>query len=1042
MIICVHCGKTIPDVAKFCPICGGVQADPGYQLQSAPAELPSEGPLKVPEFGEAPTPTVSLTKAPPLEKAFVPAKEDSPAEPLSDSPLKVPEFGDAPAPARVNIPAETPPAVSPGKEEKRLPPEPPKRKAPEKATGKEKPAAAKRTPPPGPGAAKAAEKRPPAPAKAKKPPVRKAMEGSRGKKPVPVRSAAAGKPEGVRREPSKARPKKKKTGVVTVLVTLLVLVIGAVAAFLILRANRPVLDVKQFRFTQSAFGLPEDPGKAEPVHTLVMAVIDPSQRAAGLTLRAVCEENGDSFILTDDGNDADTLKGDRVFYGKATFSPKAEERLTYRLEVDSGSYSLSGRLTAGVDFYKLRSVEDEMKAIPGIIAEMDQIAAEFSVSSDPARDAEAYEQVEKKIGAYLDGLVSARKIASWTFSIPNFTVRMGYGSFVYNYDTGITGVTGSPAAGTTGYEVIIANENRKMLLLLPAGDADGLDGSKFVKAMETLSESGWGYQAAVRREKGEVSAEVLKSLSEYRVIMVYTHGGFSEENGSFFQSGIPNGQIGKEDYAGGRLLYGSGGTALVTAAFFEQYYNDGALNDCLFYLASCGGADDTRLTDTLLSKGANTVVAFTGIPYCTYHDAMIGSIANELIQIDPETGDEALTKDILRAARFAMDQNDDADRSGSQWFNLLMERYDRGASEMKVTAADSANPFRLVNRTGDGIISGSVLMASDAQTPIPMARIILEGDRGYRCTFYTDSEGRYTYSPPAGDYLITVSMEGYLDLRFSARVVANHTTFLESFLLVREDTQNLPGKVTGYVNSALNSSGIVGAKLKFYRDWNNIKGTPMATADTEQNGRYTVELPQGNYTVLVSAEGYLDLTFNVVSVLGSSRDQNASMNVAASGAHFRIVLNWGKYPEDLDIHLEGPSSSGFFHVYYHEIFKEFTDSDGVQVCKLDVDSRRGYGPETITLLPVTDGPYYCYVHRYEGTTKTLSESGATLKLYSGSQLLQTFNVPTGGGDSDYWNVFAIVNGQILTENSMTKGQADITYAFDWLTKTQQQTKPE
>ena len=87
------------------------------------------------------------------------------------------------------------------------------------------------------------------------------------------------------------------------------------------------------------------------------------------------------------------------------------------------------------------------------------------------------------------------------------------------------------------------------------------------------------------------------------------------------------------------------------------------------------------------------------------------------------------------------------------------------------------------------------------------------------------------------------------------------------------------------------------------------------------------------------------------------------------------------------------------HVYYAN-----KTAPGIN---LDVDDVTSYGPETVTigLNQVQHGIYTYYVHRYAGTG-TLGTSGANVKVYSGSQLVKEFNVPSSVSGI-IWNVFRI-----------------------------------
>ncbi len=69
-----------------------------------------------------------------------------------------------------------------------------------------------------------------------------------------------------------------------------------------------------------------------------------------------------------------------------------------------------------------------------------------------------------------------------------------------------------------------------------------------------------------------------------------------------------------------------------------------------------------------------------------------------------------------------------------------------------------------------------------------------------------------------------------------------------------------------------------------------------------------------------------------------------------------------------------------------------------------MDDTTGYGPETTTIFTEIDGTFTFYVYHFYGTG-SLSESGATVSVYTGEALvpMRTYYVPQGSGR--YWNVF-------------------------------------
>lgn len=125
----------------------------------------------------------------------------------------------------------------------------------------------------------------------------------------------------------------------------------------------------------------------------------------------------------------------------------------------------------------------------------------------------------------------------------------------------------------------------------------------------------------------------------------------------------------------------------------------------------------------------------------------------------------------------------------------------------------------------------------------------------------------------------------------------------------------------------------------------------------------------------------------------------------------RIVLNWGKYPEDLDSHLSFPGS----HIYFQHKKGSFAN--------LDVDDTDSYGPETITIENKKFGQtYHYFVHDYTNrdnlSSSKLSSSDAKVFIYVGQSLVKTYYVPKNK-KGNVWNLFKINgNGEIIDINTI------------------------
>lgn len=129
----------------------------------------------------------------------------------------------------------------------------------------------------------------------------------------------------------------------------------------------------------------------------------------------------------------------------------------------------------------------------------------------------------------------------------------------------------------------------------------------------------------------------------------------------------------------------------------------------------------------------------------------------------------------------------------------------------------------------------------------------------------------------------------------------------------------------------------------------------------------------------------------------------------------RIVLNWGRSPEDLDSHLAFPDN----HIYFeHKTGNRQTQAN------LDVDDTNSYGPETITIEKKHQGESYVYaVHDYTNSSNpnanALTNSNAKIFVYVGQSLVRSYYVPKNKS-GNLWTVFRITSdGDFQDINTLT-----------------------
>ncbi|GHV10514.1 hypothetical protein FACS189491_00100 [Spirochaetia bacterium] len=208
--------------------------------------------------------------------------------------------------------------------------------------------------------------------------------------------------------------------------------------------------------------------------------------------------------------------------------------------------------------------------------------------------------------------------------------------------------------------------------------------------------------------------------------------------------------------------------------------------------------------------------------------------------------------------------------------------------------------------------------------------------------------------------------------------------------------------------NALDGSPISGALVK-------IDGIGNFTTNNE--GLITFpEQEDDFYTLTFLKAGYITtaITFEVKlnNVFGNRYSISPDLPRG-----FRIVLDWGEKPSDLDLHLEKSQAPG--GAGYHISFWNMHTAED-EGAALDRDDRNSYGPETITIERSGTGAVYdVYVIDYtssgSASSRTLSQSGAVVRVYGDGRLLNTFTVPQNRSGSR-WDVCRIERGRVTSVN--------------------------
>jgi hypothetical protein len=186
--------------------------------------------------------------------------------------------------------------------------------------------------------------------------------------------------------------------------------------------------------------------------------------------------------------------------------------------------------------------------------------------------------------------------------------------------------------------------------------------------------------------------------------------------------------------------------------------------------------------------------------------------------------------------------------------------------------------------------------------------------------------------------------------------------------------------------------------------------------------RFTMssDLPASDYrtTAKISKDGYLSVDIPVVFMAGSLWNNRYSISPKLDSTQFRIILDWGNKPRDLDAHLikKNMDNQDVYHISFHDM-KRHEDN-----ARLDIDDKNGEGPETITIKKLDPSAHYRYfIHDYSNKnkkrSKDLSESRAHVSIYDARGLVRSFSVPYDD-TGIVWDVFEIRQGEIVPINKL------------------------
>ncbi|HEX5598741.1 MAG TPA: S8 family serine peptidase [Micromonosporaceae bacterium] len=273
---------------------------------------------------------------------------------------------------------------------------------------------------------------------------------------------------------------------------------------------------------------------------------------------------------------------------------------------------------------------------------------------------------------------------------------------------------------------------------------------------------------------------------------------------------------------------GNSGPGCNTAGVPGRYaisYSSGAfdINNAIASFSSRGAGENGVIKPDIAAPGVNVRSAVRGGGYAAFNGTSMASPHTAAAVALMWSASPSLHGDIAETRRLldqtAIDTNNTTCGGTAEKNNVF------GEGRLDAYAAVEATPRGALGAVGGQVTSGGAALAG--------ATVAAAGPMNRTVTTATD--GSYALDRlMVGDYTITVSKFGYITATASVTIVEDQTATRDITI-----EQAPSGMLSGTVRTSAGPAA--GAKV-------TVLNTPLAVTTNEQ-GRYTVTIPQGNYEV-------------------------------------------------------------------------------------------------------------------------------------------------------------------------------------------------
>jgi len=402
-------------------------------------------------------------------------------------------------------------------------------------------------------------------------------------------------------------------------------------------------------------------------------------------------------------------------------------------------------------------IQEEENQIESLLSDVEEIKNKYLNSLQNISEREAFACIEEII-AYLD------TCSNLTYDVTEIGIFV---HFDFNYTMGLPlnelenkGFQNIRISNLNFTNFISQSDNKSSIITLQPNYND-LPTTVFDESAKIIENTEYDFSFDKNLDNEQVTIDEMMTLSKYSVVIIDGHGGnwtngyvialsetvTTEKRNRYTESGDL-----------GLTIIDNGGCFVITEAFFDKYYNAGALANTMFYLGTCHGGDvDVGIRDVLLAKGmkSSVVLSFRGTVVSEYNRELIETISKELSngQTINSSVETAKDKHGVHDPYLSSDVYNNLTFWGKVGYNLRL--------------IESANPAELI-LSGDSnwslgreyIPIGQIALTIKDKDTGELIKDVLMSDTSHNLSL-TLPQGYITYNLREGIYNASFSKDGY-----------------------------------------------------------------------------------------------------------------------------------------------------------------------------------------------------------------------------------------------------------------------------------------